>query len=203
MLFGEVSPSGRLPLTLPQSETGGAQPCWEPHCIYTEGLHGGWRGLIGSPVAFEFGFGLSYTTFTHRWSRAPPDLVNEVPSTLEVDAGADEGGSSEGKSRVALEIDVVVENSGSLPGSEVVQLYLSYPPAANEPALVMRDFRKTPTLEPGQQATIRFALTVEALSVWNAQLDGGNGDWQRVSGTFTAVVGQSSRNHTLTHSFSV
>ena len=94
--------------------------------MYDEGVHIGWRALQGRPVAFEFGAGLSYTSFTYAWS-APPVL------------GAD------GVVRMA----VAVTNAGDVAGADVPQLYLRFPAAARQPPLVLRGFAKTGLLAAG------------------------------------------------------
>jgi beta-glucosidase len=63
VLFGDVNPSGRLPVTYPLSEADTVEPCPGLQCEYTEGLAVGYRALNKKPVAFPFGHGLSYTTF--------------------------------------------------------------------------------------------------------------------------------------------
>ena len=68
--FGSVNPSGKLPVTFPLSEEYAVAPCrfTVKECVYDEGLLVGWRGLHERPVAFPFGHGLSYTTFTYDWA---------------------------------------------------------------------------------------------------------------------------------------
>jgi beta-glucosidase len=63
VLTGEACPSAKLPVTFPLSENDVTPPCLEPRCFYHEGLAVAWKGLIGAPVAFEFGHGLSYARF--------------------------------------------------------------------------------------------------------------------------------------------
>ena len=93
-----------------------------------------------------------------------------------------------------LALRVRVRNVGRRAGAEVVQLYLAYPAEAGEPALVLRDYRKTPQLQPGEAVDLHFSLTSRGLSVWR-------GGWSRVRGSFTALIGRSSRNHSLSHRF--
>lgn len=163
-------------------------PCQDAHCPYTEGLRVGWKALLDQPVAFPFGHGLSYTTFTYEWAATPAALA---PSAGKLDD-------------VVLSLRLIVRNVGAASGSEVAQLYLAYPTAAGEPALVLRGFRKTALLLPGDSEHLTFGVTAEGLSIWNPQLEGGGasgGGWERVAGEFTAVIGSSSRNHTLRHAF--
>ena len=127
-----------------------------------------------SRVAFEFGAGLSYTSFTYAWS-APPVL------------GAD------GVVRMA----VAVTNAGDVAGADVPQLYLRFPAAARQPPLVLRGFAKTGLLAAGADETVEFALTARDLATY----DGGR--WRKAVGEFGAVVGASSRDHRLEASFAV
>jgi len=190
VLLGDVIPSGRLPVTFPKNEHGVVPVCWDNRCPYSERLKVGWRGLHGQPVAFDFGHGLSYTSFEHSWTSTPSQRASSQGAAPTANGGA-----------VVLRLDVTVRNTGSRAGADVVQLYLRYPAAAGEPELVMRDFRKTATLQPGEAAQLSFGVTAEGLSTWDSALNSGNGDWQRVRGSFVAVIGRSSRNHSLSHSF--
>jgi len=65
VLLGDVSPSGRLPITLPLAEEDVTPPCEGSPCHHDEGLFIGWRALIDTPVAFAFGHGLGFTTFEY------------------------------------------------------------------------------------------------------------------------------------------
>jgi len=88
-------------------------------------------------------------------------------------------------------------------GSEVAQLYVSFPPAAGEPQLLLRDFEKTPLLPPGGAAALTFQLSSEPhLSVWTAATSAQPG-WQALGGNFGIAVGSSSRDLRLQHSVRV
>lgn len=65
---------------------------------------------------------------------------------------------------------------------------------------MLRDFRKTTTLEPGEGERLKFTLSSQALSVWRAMGIRG-GFWYREQGEFTAVIGSSSRDVRLSHAF--
>ena len=78
----------------------------------------------------------------------------------------------------------------------VAPQYLSFPPSAGEPPKVLRGFEKV-VLQPGQEQTVSMHLSSKDLSTWQA-----GGGWTQATGTFTAMVGSSSRdiraNATLT-----
>jgi beta-glucosidase len=89
-----------------------------------------------------------------------------------------------------------VTNSGKVAGSEVPQLYLSYPASAGEPPKVLRGFFKV-KLEAGASATVTFPILPKDLSVWDVTKHG----WSAVSGKFTVMVGSSSRDIRLNSTF--
>ena len=74
VLLGDVNPSGKLPVTFPLNEDDVLAPCPWDNCAYGERLNVGWRALHGKPVAWPFGHGLSYTSFTYGWSDAGATL---------------------------------------------------------------------------------------------------------------------------------
>src|SRR5262245_3408179 len=130
ILTGEVNPSGHLPITYPRYAN--ALVPYDHRAA--EDVAAGDRGV---KPQFEFGHGLSYTTFEY--------------SGLTATAGTD------GQSG-AIDIGVTVKNTGSRAGAEVVQLYVS--PAYSQlspPGRQLRRFAKV-TLEPGQSRQIRFTL---------------------------------------------
>ena len=137
---GAVNPSGRLPLTLPLVEEDVVPPCKNEGadgCAYLERLHVGWRALVDKPVAFRFGHGLSFSTFNYKWLHKPSP--SEEP-----------GGVS---------MRLSIENAGPLPGAEIVQLYVAFPPSAGEPPLVLRAFNKTAILQASHVPTARRSLS--------------------------------------------
>lgn len=138
VLFGDVNPSGKLPITYPR---------WPNHLFTYDhkvfaGENDGEGKLLGLPQ-FEFGFGLSYTSF--RYS----DL-HVAPATA---SGADK-----------IHVDVTVENSGAREGKEVVQLYLNERYASVTPPLKrLKRFAKV-SLKPGESRRVSFELTPDDLS---------------------------------------
>ncbi|WP_261167214.1 glycoside hydrolase family 3 C-terminal domain-containing protein [Microbacterium sp. Marseille-Q6965] len=168
ILTGTVNPSGRLaetlPVTLADTPTAGAFPEAGAAAEYREGPFVGyrWYESVGADVAFEFGFGLSYTTFAYR------DLV----------ATGDE-------------VSFTLENTGSVPGAEVAQLYVARSDAGRvpRPALELAGFRKV-RLEPGESRTVTIPLPERALRFYDVE----TGSWQVEAGRYEVRVGASARD---------
>ena len=103
-----------------------------------------------------------------------------------------------------LQMRVRVRNDGEVSGAEVAQLYVVFPAAAAEPDLLLRGFQKTRVLGPGDSTTVEFRLLVaKQLAVWHGAIDTSDetAGWRRVPGSYSAVVGASSRDVRLQHSF--
>jgi len=201
VLLGDVNPAGKLPVTFPLHEDDMTPPCEGPsanHCVYTERLDVGWRRLIHKPVGFAFGHGLSYTRFEYRWATRPA-----LSNIMNVDDAHQQNGSQLAtNSSVQVGMSVRVRNIGSVPGAEVAQLYMRYPPVAGEPPLVLRGFVKTPVLAPNEEHLVAFAVDARGLSFWSAGSgpgDASQGDrgWQIARGDFEYIVGSSSRDWRL------
>ena len=107
--------------------------CTTPTCLRS--LFVGWRALIGLPVAFPFGHGLSYTTFDYSWAptaggaKSPPRSASHSPSSHPTGRTAPLSVFGELPTATYL---VRVRNSGDVAGREVVQLYLTFPEAAGK-----------------------------------------------------------------------
>jgi beta-glucosidase len=166
VLFGSVNPSGKLPITYPR----------QPHALRTYD-HKAFEeqdtsfGLKGFQPLYEFGFGLSYTTFEY--------------SGLKVDAPA---GTADG----SVTVSVTVRNTGSRAGQEVVQLYVSDQFASVTPPVKrLRRFEKI-SLEPGASRAMQFKLTRQDLSFIGADLKP-----VFEPGAFTASVGTQKADFTI------
>jgi beta-glucosidase len=138
VLFGDVNPSGKLPITYPR---------W-PNRLFTydhkvfEGEDWG-EGKAHAAPQFEFGTGLSYTTFAY--------------SDLRVAQAAVSGART-------VQVEVTVKNTGDRAGKEVVQVYLSQRFASVTPPLKrLKRFAKV-ALQPGESRKLNFALTADDLS---------------------------------------
>jgi len=200
VIFGDVNPSGRLPYTIAKTTedyNGKICPCCE--CKYDEGLFIDYRHFDKSNITprYEFGFGLSYTTFSYK-SLVVSQTGNSTQkgnSTATTTAYASgpvvEGGLSSLFNTVAT-VTVTISNTGPVVGKEVVQLYLGFPASANAPAKQLRGFQKI-ELEAGQSKTITFALQRRDLSTWDTVKQ----NWKLESGKFNVYVSSSSRKSEL------
>ncbi len=176
LLFGDVDPSGRLPVTFPQSEATSAisttsqWPGTDLVATYSEGLEVGYRfnDATGVKPLFPFGFGLTYTRF--RLS-----------------------GLTARRTRDGATVSLVVTNTGRRSGTAVPEAYVTQPPAAGEPPDQLAAFRAV-ELAPGQSRTV--SLTIPSSS-FTAYL---NGAWTSVPGDYTVSVGQSSSSLPLSAS---
>ncbi|KAF9460178.1 glycoside hydrolase family 3 protein [Collybia nuda] len=178
VLSGKVNPSGRLPFSIADNEAAyGTQIVYNslgfPEIPYTEKLNLDYRYMDAQGVTprFEFGFGLSYTTFAY--------------SALST--------SASGTSRV---VKFTVTNTGAIAGTEIAQVYLGYPTAAGEPKRVLRGFEEI-VLAAGVSASVSITLGERDMSVWDTPRQA----WVRPAGTFSVFVGASIKDVRLTGSF--
>ncbi|RZK56404.1 MAG: beta-glucosidase, partial [Hymenobacter sp.] len=188
ILSGKVNPSGKLATTFPTAYSDvpyatefpgkvkpGAAPALssftgqDSENTYQEGIYVGYRyyDTFGVQPAYEFGYGLSYSTFGY----GPLKLSAVSP------AGQ-------------LTATLTVTNTGAVAGREVAQLYLSAP-AGNlaKPVRELKGFAKTALLAPGQSQTLTFPLHPADL----ASYDPAASAWVAAPGTYTVQVGASSR----------
>jgi beta-glucosidase len=164
VLFGDVNPSGKLPVTFPNkdNEIGFTQqqyPGVNLHATYSEKLQVGYRWYTANNVkpAYPFGHGLSYTTFNY--------------------SGLTVSGRT---------VSATIQNTGSRDGAEVAQLYIGYPASAGEPPIQLRNYAKVKLAAGGRQ-TVSWTLADLDLSIWDAT----NHRWALQSGQFTISVGSS------------
>jgi len=172
VLFGDIDPSGRLPITVPAAEKQtptAVSPRRYPgvglDVHYDEGVLIGYRWYDHQRLtpAYPFGFGLSYSTSTYR------DLAVSGRT-----------------------VSATVTNTGSRKGVVVPQLYvgLRQPDAATvQPPAQLKGFQKF-ELEPGASLRIRFELDDRALSFWDTRSKG----WRLSPGCSAVMVGSSSRD---------
>lgn len=144
VLFGDYSPAGRLPVSIPKSAA--QLPVFYNHTL-----------VARRPYVFEdaeplypFGHGLSYTDFDYSNLRISPERVRRTENS---------------------QVSVDVTNSGNVAGDEVVQLYLHDKLASvTRPVRELKGFERV-HLEPGQTKTVTFTLTPEELKVWDMDMN--------------------------------
>ncbi|PVH81067.1 glycoside hydrolase family 3 protein [Cadophora sp. DSE1049] len=208
LLYGDVSPSGKLPYTVAKNESDYGRilnPITDlgangefyrfPQDNFTEGVFIDYRAFDASNIEprYEFGFGLSYTTFS--LSNLTVTSVSGSPS--EYPTGTVVAGGQADLWDIVATATVSVTNTGSVAGQEVAQLYLSIP-VEGQPIRQLRGFEKV-MLQPGESTTVEFELNRKDMSVWDVAAQ----KWKLTLGTeYTFFVGNSSRalalNETLT-----
>ncbi|MFF3500628.1 beta-glucosidase [Streptomyces sp. NPDC003247] len=183
LLFGDVNPSGKLPMTFPESEEQqpadteeqypGVVPEGETirQVEYSEGLEVGyrWYQAQDEEPLFDYGYGLSYTDF---------DVSGAKVST-------------NGKN--GLTVQFKVTNTGKRAGTEVPQVYLELPRSADEPSARLIAWDRV-SLKAGQSRSVTIELTQEQVDTRHLTqyYDDDRDAWRTPSGTFTAHVGTSS-----------
>jgi beta-glucosidase len=176
LLFGDVDPAGRLPVTFPTAldqdccHTPPRYPAQNGSYDYTEGLQVGYRWYDAQHLTplFPFGFGLSYTSFrVSNLSVAPtlPNLGNTV------------------------RVSVQVTNTGTRSGTATPQVYLGFPAKAGEPPRRLVATARA-GLSPGESRRVTMTVPRQAYSSWNSAAH----NWDVASGDYTVSVGTSSRD---------
>jgi beta-glucosidase len=195
VLFGQVDPSGHLPVTFPTdlSQVPASSPAQFPgtggQVQYSEGIDVGYRyyDANNETPLFPFGYGLSYTNFRFSGLTITPRQVQN-----NVSGPGSTSCQCNGQSRNLVTVSASVINTGPVAGSDVAQLYLGDPAAAGEPPRQLKGFQKV-TLQPGQSTTVHFTLSGHDLSYWN---DTANG-WVVPDGQYQVSVGDSSARSNL------
>lgn len=175
VLFGDYNPSGRLPITIPRNV--GQLPCYYNY-RYSKAreINRSYQDVSATPL-FEFGFGLSYTSFTYDNLVINPQQIG-----------------SEGD----LNVSLTVTNTGTRAGSEVVQLYINdVISTVTTPVRELKGFEKV-ALNPGEKKKVEFKLTPEHLSLLDQNL-------KKIvePGIFEVMIGSSSENILVKGEFEV
>ncbi|KAI1803516.1 glycoside hydrolase family 3 protein [Daldinia bambusicola] len=200
LLYGDAQFSGKLPYTLARNESDYAvyAPCGRgpsnttsPQCDFTEGVYVDYRHFDENNITprFEFGYGLSYTTFNYSSLAVEPLGITPEPQ------GSSTPSNGEAIWDIVATVNATITNSGKVSGAEVAQLYVGIP---NSPPKQLRGFEKVP-LTPGESAEVTFKLTRRDLSVWDVVTQG----WIVQTGHYDLYVGASSRDIRLTGSIEV
>jgi beta-glucosidase len=188
VLFGDVNPSAKLPVTFPRSEADlphptivkppkatvdASQQGWKRiaaglpafQVTYDEGVKVGykWYDAENKPVLFPFGHGLSYTTYAYSNLKVTPGKNPRVTFT--------------------------VTNTGQRDGAEVAEVYASLPAAASEPPKRLVGWSKV-KLNPGESKEVAVEIDPKYLSIFNVEQHG----WQLLPGEYGFMVGGSSQS---------
>ncbi|KIV87904.1 hypothetical protein PV11_03420 [Exophiala sideris] len=205
ILYGVVNPNGKLPYTIAFNEsdydyapiTNSTElletedpSAWQSN--FTEGLLIDYRHFdyYNISVAFEFGFGLSYTTFEMSSMTIQTVAVGNISAFP--DASPIVPGGNPSLWGILYNVNVTVTNTGNVTGLTVPQVYLSLPQAAGEdptPLNVLRGFEKI-NLEAGQSQSVILPLARRDLSYWDTGLQ----QWIIPSGSIGINAGFSSRD---------
>jgi beta-glucosidase len=183
LLFGDVNPSGKLPVSFPKSvndvpaNTEAQFPGQSNTVQYSEGVNMGYRWYQSQGITplFPFGFGLSYTSFGF--------------SGLSVS-----GPNAHGVSTVTA----TVTNTGTRAGADVAQLYIGDPASSGEPPKQLKGFQRV-SLAAGASTQVTFTVPMHALSYWNES----SSAWTTATGTYAISVGDTSASPQLNGSLNV
>ena len=144
---------------------------------YDDGIYVGYRyyNTFKVPVAYEFGYGLSYTNFAYSGLKLSSNLFNKQ-----------------------ITATVTIKNRGSVAGREVVELYLSAPASSlDKPTEELKGFAKTRLLKPGESQQITFVITSRNLASFNTEAS----SWVADAGTYSVKIGASSKDFRQTATF--
>jgi beta-glucosidase len=182
VLFGDVNPSGKLPVTFikqwKDSSAFGRYPGENGAVDYGEGLYVGYRHFDkhGIEPLFPFGYGMSFTTFEYSDLILSPEKVAPDQSVW---------------------ASLNVHNTGSREGAEVVQVYVhDVQSSVDRPVKELKAFRRV-VLKPGETQSVSFTLDKAAMALY----DPAKKDWVAEPGTFEVLVGASSRDVRLKATF--
>jgi beta-glucosidase len=188
LLYGDVNPSAKLPLSFPRAATAIPSarreqwPGTDGRSTYMEKLNVGyrWYDATHTQPLFPFGFGLSYTTF-----RVSHLVV--TPAKLP---------SGRGITNVQVKLDVT--NTGKREGAEVVQIYVQEPPSNGEPPHQLRAFAKV-QLNAGETKPVTLTLDQSSFSIY----DTAEKHWITPDGNYGILAGTSSRDLPLHASIAI
>ncbi|KAL4970600.1 beta-glucosidase [Aspergillus stella-maris] len=196
ILWGDANPSGKLPYTVAKEDSDygsllePAQPeapyTYFPQSDFTEGVYIDYRAFDkeGIEPKYEFGFGLSYTSFEFSDLEISSNVSSPAlyPEAIDVIPP----GGNPALFETLVTVSASVRNTGSVDGKEVAQLYLGIP---GGPVRQLRGFEKV-SLEAGETKAVSFALNRRDLSLWDVEQQ----EWALQAGEYSVFVGGSSRD---------
>lgn len=177
VLFGDVNPSGKLPLTFPNALKDSPAHISKrtypgnEKVFYDEGIFVGYRHFdkMNNEPLFPFGYGMSYTTFAFEDLKVSQSKISQNEK---------------------FTVSVNITNTGEREGAEVVQLYIQdIETSIERPPKELKGFKKV-NLKPGEKTPISFELGTEDLAFYDDRLN----EWRAEKGRFNILIGSSSRD---------
>jgi beta-glucosidase len=193
ILFGDVNPTGRLPITFPHSidQTPTSTPEQFPgvglDVQYSEGIYVGYKGYtkFGIDPKYPFGYGLSY-------NEGLETVVSRIPGRARID---DDTGLIRGKD---LRVRVRVNNDTEAVGTEVVQVYVGPLPGVESPERALAGWAKL-TVDAGRHKSQTLKLDPESFAYWDTEANG----WVTPTGKVELFVGDSVETAVSAGSFTI
>ncbi|HEX2921636.1 MAG TPA: glycoside hydrolase family 3 C-terminal domain-containing protein [Bacteroidales bacterium] len=201
IVSGKVNPSGKLATTFPVkyadvpssgsfpgkvtvqpdqgAQQGGFMRGQPSEITYEDGIYVGYRyyNSFNIPVSYEFGYGLSYTTFQYSDLKLSSQNFNKT-----------------------VTVTFNVKNTGTTAGREVAELYLTAPASKlDKPAIELKGFAKTKLLKPGEMETISIVLDNNSISSFDPSVSA----WVAEKGKYEVKVGSSSNTILLSGTFTL
>jgi beta-glucosidase len=189
VLFGDVNPAGKLPITFPRSlkqtpvSTPAQYPGIEDKVHYSEGLFVGYRGYDKFEIEpqYQFGYGLSYTNFEY----ANLSLGSAVTDDIK-----------------KIQVSFDISNTGDRAGVDIAQIYLGLPESVSAPLKRLAGWARV-SLKPGEKQLVSVILDPDSaerpLSYWNVDTQA----WEISEGEYQIFLGASSRDIRLTATFKI
>ena len=202
VLYGDVSPSGRLPYTVAKQSSDYGDllgPCVDnstsPQCYFTEGVNIDYRSFLARNITprYEFGYGLTYTNFSYGGLGINVVAANSSSASNNTAIGVGVAGQLDLFDSVGL-VTAVITNTGKVAAAEVAQLYLQSP-QGNGPR-TLRGFQKI-MISPGASEQVSFNLRRKDISYWDIMQQ----KWLVPAGQFQVFVGRSVLDTPLTGMF--
>lgn len=138
ILFGKVSPAGRLPVTFYQSLND--VPDYSDYKMKERTYR-----YFNGKVQYPFGYGLSYTSFDYSWIHQP-QKINSLRDTIT--------------------FSVEIKNTGGMNGDEVVQVYIQYPNLERMPLKELKAFKRI-SVSKGEKQTVQFKIPLQEVKKWD------------------------------------
>ena len=143
ILFGKISPAGRLPVSFYKSLAD--LPAYDSYAVKDRTYR-----YFGGAVQFPFGFGLSYTSFAYSWVKQP-SAISSLKDTIR--------------------FSIAIKNTGGMDGDEVSQVYIQYPAGERMPLKELKGFKRL-NIQKGAEGVVQFSIPVAELQKWDLKQQG-------------------------------